>query len=218
VTIDRRTLAQQAYTEIRKLIIDGTLSPGAKVVVRPLSEHLRLSATPIKSALAALERDGFLVAVAHRGYFVPEVSVQDMREIYELREVLDGIAARKLASADNRRELVKTVLRPLYDEQRKLVRLGDAVGYSDVDMAFHRAIWHAAGNTRLAQVTDNLLGQLRFGSGSSSRLPGRTTQALREHVAIMDAMAKGDAERAERVSREHVRRSADAFEQFVCGD
>jgi DNA-binding GntR family transcriptional regulator len=218
VTIDRRTLAQQAYTEIRKLIIDGSLAPGAKVVVRPLSERLQLSATPLKSALAALERDGFLVAVAHRGYFVPEVSVQDMREIYELREVLDGIAARKLASSEDRRGLVKNVLRPLYDEQRKLVRSGDGAGYSDVDMAFHRAIWHASGNTRLAQVTDNLLGQLRFGSGSSSRLPGRTTQALREHLTIMDALAKGDAERAEQASREHVRRSAAAFERFVCGE
>ena len=218
MTIDRRTLAQQAYAEIRKLIIDGTLAPGAKVVVRPLSEHLHLSATPIKSALAALERDGFLVAVAHRGYFVPEVSVQDMREIYELREVLDGIAARNVAASGERRELVKNVLRPLYEQQRNLVRAGDAIGYSDIDMAFHQAIWHASGNTRLAQVTDNLLGQLRFGSGSSSRLPGRTTQALREHVAIMDAMAKGDTERAEQASREHVRRSADAFEQFVLSD
>jgi DNA-binding GntR family transcriptional regulator len=217
VTIDRRTLAQQAYTEIRKLIIDGSLTPGVKVVVRPLSERLQLSATPIKSALAALERDGFLVAVAHRGYFVPEVSVQDMREIYELREVLDGIAARNAAVMVDSRGLVKNVLRPLYDEQRKLVRSGDATGYSDVDMAFHRAIWHASGNSRLAQVTDNLLGQLRFGSGSSSRLPGRTTQALREHVTIMDAVAKGDAEGAEHASREHVRRSAAAFERFVCG-
>jgi DNA-binding transcriptional MocR family regulator len=74
VTIERRTYGQQAYAEIRTLIIDGTLAPGAKVVVRPLAERLQLSPTPIKSALAALERDGFLVAVPHRGYFVPEVS------------------------------------------------------------------------------------------------------------------------------------------------
>jgi DNA-binding GntR family transcriptional regulator len=213
VSIDRRTYAQQAYVEIRALIIEGALAPGGKVVVRGLSERLRLSATPIKSALAALERDGFLVAIPHRGYFVPEVSVQDMREIYELREVLDGIAARNVAALDERRSLVKDVLRPLYEEQRQFVRSGDAVGYSDVDIAFHRAIWHASGNSRLAQVTDNLGGQLRFGSGSSSRLPGRTTEALREHAAIMDAVAKGDAARAEHESREHVRRAAAAFEQ-----
>jgi DNA-binding GntR family transcriptional regulator len=215
VSIDRRTYAQQAYADIRALVIEGTLAPGAKVVVRSLSEHLRLSATPIKSALAALERDGFLVAIPHRGYFVPEVSVQDMREIYELREVLDGIAARNAANLDTARSLVRNVLRPLYREQRERVKQGDGPGYSDADMAFHRAIWHASGNSRLAQVTDNLGGQLRFGSGSSSRLPGRIPEALREHAAIMDALVKGDAERAELISREHVRRSAAAFELSV---
>jgi DNA-binding GntR family transcriptional regulator len=218
VTIDRRTYAQQAYAEIRRLIIEGVLVPGSKVIVRLLSERLKLSATPIKSALAALERDGFLLAIPHRGYFVPQVSVQDMREIYELREVLDGIAARNAASQTGAQSLVKNVLGPLYDEQQRRVRVGDAMGYSDADMEFHRAIWHAAGNTRLAQVTDNLGGQLRFGSGSSSRLPGRIPKALREHAAIMDAVAKGDAARAEREARAHVRRSAAAFQLSVHSD
>lgn len=218
MTIDRRTYAQQAYAEIRRLIIDGALAPGSKVVVRLLSERLTLSATPIKSALAALERDGFLVAIPHRGYFVPKVSVQDMREIYELREVLDGIAARNAASQTDAQSLVSNVLSPLYDEQQRQVRVGDAIGYSDTDMEFHRAIWHAAGNTRLAQLTDNLGGQLRFGSGSSSRLPGRIPHALREHAAIMDAVAKGDAVRAERAAKAHVRRSAAAFELSLRSD
>ena len=217
VTIERRTYGQQAYAEIRTLIIDGTLAPGAKVVVRPLAERLQLSPTPIKSALAALERDGFLVAVPHRGYFVPEVSVQDMREIYELREVLDGIAARNAAALPDPAGFVTETLQPLLDEQRKRADAGDAVGYSDVDMAFHRAIWHASGNSRLATVTDNLGGQLRFGSGSSSRLPGRIPEALREHASIMAALANGDPARAERESKAHVRRSAAAFEKSIRG-
>lgn len=218
MTIDRRTFGQQAYAEIRALIIDGTLAPGAKVIVRPLAERLQLSPTPIKSALAALERDGFLTAVPHRGYFVPQVSVQDMREIYELREVLDGIAARNAATLDDPARFVADVLRPLLEEQRRRADVGDGAGYSDVDMAFHRAIWHASGNSRLATVTDNLGGQLRFGSGSSSRLPGRIPEALREHAAIMAALAKGDGSRAERESRAHVRRSAAAFEKSVRRD
>jgi DNA-binding GntR family transcriptional regulator len=211
VTIERRTYKEQAYREIRQMIVDGELAPGAKVVVRVLAERLELSPTPIKSALAGLERDGFLTSIAHRGYFVPEVAAQDMREIYELREVLDGVAARNAAALPDPRAFVEATLKPLYEEQCRLLREDAGRGYSDVDVEFHRAIWHVSGNSRLAQFMDNLGGQLRFGSGSSSRLPGRIKDALEEHAAIMDAVARGDAELAERLSRVHVQRAAEAF-------
>jgi DNA-binding GntR family transcriptional regulator len=216
VTIERQTYTQQAYAEVRHMIIAGELPPGAKVVVRPLCERLQLSPTPIKAALAGLERDGFLTAIAHRGYFVPEVALQDMREIYQLREVLDGVAARNAAAAANSAQFVRATLKPLYDEQRRRIRRGDRT-YSEVDIEFHRAIWHAADNARLVQVMDNLGGQLRFGSGSSSQLPGRVGAALEEHAAIMDAVANGERSRAERLARNHVRLAARAFERSHVG-
>ncbi len=215
MTIERRTYKEQAYREIRQMLVGGELVPGSKVVVRVLSERLNLSPTPIKSALAGLERDGFLTSIPHRGYFVPEVDVQDMREIYQLREVLDGVAARNAAALPSPGAFVHTTLQPLYEEQVRLFQEDGGHGYSDVDVAFHRAIWHAAGNSRLAQFMDNLGGQLRFGSGSSSRYPGRIEDALDEHAAIMEAVANGDRDRAERLSREHVRHAADAFEGGV---
>lgn len=211
MAIERQTYKGQAYQEIRQMLVDGELAPGSKVVVRVLSERLALSPTPIKSALAGLERDGFLVAVPHRGYFVPQVAIDDMREIYELREALDGVAARNAAGAPDAEEFVRRTLRPLYEEQRRLFEEHGGEGYSAVDIAFHRAIWHASGNTRLTRIMDNLGGQLRFGSGSSSQVLGRLCEALDEHAAIMDALAARDSARAERLAREHVRRAAEAF-------
>ncbi|WP_051839195.1 GntR family transcriptional regulator [Streptomyces sp. NRRL F-5126] len=211
MAIERQTYKEQAYREIRQMLVDGELPPGSKVVVRLLSERLALSPTPIKSALAGLERDRFLVAVPHRGYFVPEVAIEDMREIYELREALDGIAARNAAGSPDAEGFVHRVLRPLYEEQRRVLDEDGGQGYSAVDVAFHRAIWHASGNARLAQILDNLGGQLRFASGSSSKVPGRVPEALDEHEAIMAAVAAGDSALAERLSRRHVRRAAEAF-------
>ncbi|MDA5147044.1 GntR family transcriptional regulator [Streptomyces sp. AD681] len=211
MAIARQTYKGQAYQEIRQMLIDGELAPGAKVVVRVLSEQLSLSPTPIKSALAGLERDGFLVSIPHRGYFVPEVAVEDMREIYELREALDGIAARNAASMPDAEAFVRDTLRPLYEKQRLLQEECGGVGYSAADVAFHRAIWHMSGNARLSQFLDNLGGQLRFASGSSSSVPGRIPEALDEHAAIMAAIAAGDAALAEELSRAHVRRAAEAF-------
>ncbi|MFI6344379.1 GntR family transcriptional regulator [Streptomyces sp. NPDC050560] len=218
MAIERQTYKGRAYQEIRQMLVHGELAPGAKVVVRVMAERLSLSPTPIKSALAGLERDGFLVAVPHRGYFVPEVAVGDMREIYELREALDGVAARDAAVAPGAAEFVRAELLPLYEEQRRLLDEQGGQGYSDVDVAFHRAIWHASGNSRLAGIMDNLGGQLRFGSGSSSRAPGRVPEALDEHAAIMEAVAAGDAERAEALARAHVRRAAEAFGGVVTPD
>jgi DNA-binding GntR family transcriptional regulator len=217
MTIERQTYKGQAYQEIRRMLVNGDLPPGTKVVVRLLSERLELSPTPIKSALAGLERDGFLVAVPHRGYFVPEVAVEDMREIYELREVLDGMAARNAARVPDAEGFVRCTLQPLYDEQRRLLETEGGRGYSAADIDFHRAIWHASGNARLTQFLDNLGGQLRFGSGSSSKQPGRIAQALGEHAAIMAALAAGDGALAERLSRAHVRRAAEAFGGVVPG-
>lgn len=212
MSIEKRTYAQQAYSDVRRLIIEGTLPMGSKLKVRELEERLRLSATPIKSALAALERDGFLINESHRGYYVPTVTIDDMRDIYDLREVLDGKAALRLAGRPDRSQAVAE-LRSLLEQQRQRAVSGDTAAYSDVDVEFHRHLWHAAGNNRLARVADNLIGQLRFGTASSSRVPGRMPCAVEEHEAILDAVTEGDGPLAERLAREHVRRSADAFLQ-----
>lgn len=211
--IVRRTLAQQAYAAIRAEILEGLLAPGEKLVVRPLTERLGLSPTPIKTALTALEREGFLVARPNRGYFVAEVSGEDMREIYELREVIDGIAARKAAQSPTRMDLADQ-LRDLLAEQRRLIHRGDLAGYSDLDVAFHHLVWEAAANARLLQVADNLLAQVRFGSGSSSRLPDRLPAALDEHTAILAAIAAGNPLEAEAQCRRHVRLAGEAFDRY----
>jgi DNA-binding GntR family transcriptional regulator len=206
-------MAQTAYDAIRAMIVNGELTGGTKMVVRVLSERLRLSATPIKSALVALERDGFLVAIPHRGFYVPQIGLRDMLEIYELREALDGIAGRKVAQSTGAAEFVRSVLQPLLEKQHERADAGDLDGLRDLDTEFHRAIWHACGNARLAQVTDNLGGQSRL--AWQLRPAGGIQRALREHQAIMDAIAAGNAERAERASRAHVRHSVVAFEKAV---
>ncbi len=212
VSITRHTYAQDAYIAIRTVILEGGLPPGSKVVVRVLAERLGLSPTPIKAALNALEREGFLTAIPHRGFYVAEVSPDDMEEIYELREVLDGMAARKAAGRPNRALAAR--LTKLLKQQQQCVDQGDLVRYSDLDVEFHYAIWEAAGNARLQQVADNLLGQVRFGSGSSSRLPGRLPDALHEHGAIIAAIEAGDPVAAEREGRHHVRLAGEAFQRY----
>lgn len=214
MAIRRATYVKDAYAVIRSALIEGRLSPGHKVAVRPLTEELGLSPTPIKGALAALETEGFLVAIPHRGYFVPDVSIADMNEIYELREVLDGIAARRSAAGHDHTQLAAK-LSELLDGQHDRVASGDIAGYSELDMTFHKAILTASGNVRLARAADNLLGELRLGRLASTQVPGQVTDSLAGHGDIIAAIAAGDGNAAEQAARNHVRSAGAALDAHL---
>jgi len=216
-SLPRQTLVEAAYRAVRTAIVDGRFPPGQKLVVRALAEELRLSQTPLKAALAALEREGFVIAIPDRGYFVPRIDGEDLRQIYELREVVDGIAARNAAHSDGRLELVG-ILRDLLAQQHRCVELGDLRRYSDLDVLFHSAIWQACGNPRLIQIAENLLGQLRIGSGTTAQNPGRIRGALREHASILDALARSDPAAAEKHTRTHVRRARNVLDKVQAPD
>ena len=95
--INRNVLSKQAYSILRSIILNDQLPAGSQLVVRTLSEKLELSPTPIKSALTALEKEGLVESIPYRGFFVPQLNKEDIFEIYSLREVLEGLAAKLVA-------------------------------------------------------------------------------------------------------------------------
>lgn len=206
-----------AYSEIRRLILSGEIAPGSRVTVRPISDRLGLSPTPIRTALESLQRQGILEIHEHRGYFVPTLGRDDMMEIYELREAVDGIAARHAARRDDRDALVRD-LTALLDRQRRLVDAGDIDQYRTLDVEFHRAIWEHSQNNRLASICDDLTGQLHLGNSISARVPGRPEASLDEHREILDAIAAADARAAERASKRHVRKARAALAKVLDDD
>lgn len=214
MTIPRLSFVRAAYDSVRAAVLDGSLAPGTRVTVRPLAEQLGLSSTPIKAALAALEREGFLVSVPHRGYFVPEFGTEDLLDLYELREAVDGMAARRSAVAPDRLELVGR-LQGLLAEQRARVESGDLAGYGELDLLFHRLIREYSGNRRLLPIAENLVAQVGLGRTLSAQAPGRLPEALAEHGAILAAIRDGDSRAAERHVRDHVRRSGDALRRVL---
>lgn len=206
-----------AYSSIRHLIFSGELPEGSRVTVRPLADRLQLSPTPIRSALAALERQGLLEVREHRGYFVPVLSREDMLEIYEIREEIESIASRRAATLPSR-EAIVAELQDLLERQRSCIRSNDIESYGDLDVAFHKTIWRASGNRRLLSVSDTLLGQVRIGNNISARAPGRADASLTEHAEIIDALRRGDAKAAEHATRNHVRRASLALAELLESD
>jgi DNA-binding GntR family transcriptional regulator len=207
--IGRTTLAHEAYRALRSAILDRRLPAGRKLVVRVLAEDLDLSPTPIKEALAALEREGLVVAIPHRGYHVPQITPHDVEELYALREVLEGLAAARAAMHVNDR--LAAQLDRLLERQRICVRDGDVHRYGDLDLAFHRVLREASGNARLARVAESFNGQIRLLISTSAQLPGRLSSSLQEHVAIVRSVKLGDQDAAEAAMRHHVRQAGIAL-------
>lgn len=203
----RSSLVDEAYAAIRASIMEGRIPPGARVTIRPIADQLSLSSTPIKAALVRLEREGVLVSRLHRGFFVPELSIEDMREIYELREALDCMAGRRAALSGTHFDIA-AALAASCEEQRERLLQGDLDGYREKDIDFHRGLWVLCGNQRLRRTAEGLMDQMRLGNSVSARLPGRVETSLAEHFAIVEAIAKGDADAAERATRQHVRGAA----------
>lgn len=183
-------LVSVAHSEIRRMIVSGDLAPGDRVTVRPLVSLLGLSPTPIRTALAALERQGLLESRDHRGFFVPQFSLGDLLEIYELREALEVIACRRTVQSPLCMQIVAD-MESLLEQQRELVEAGDVAGYADLDVKFHQLLWVGSGNKRLAGVSENLFGQMRIGNKISTQMPGRPEASLNEHEAIVTALRSG---------------------------
>ncbi len=211
--IGRTTLSREAHRALRTAILDRRFLPGAKLVVRVLAEDLGLSPTPIKEALAALEREGLVVAVPHRGYHVPRITLQDVEELYALREVVEGLAAG--LAAHRATERVEAQLNRLLARQRACARTGDVERYGDLDLAFHRCLREAAGSGRLAQVAESFDGQIRMLISTSAKLPGRLPASLKEHIAVARAVTSKNPAAAEAAMRHHVRQAGIALKAHL---
>jgi len=201
--VHRPSLVDEAYTAIRAMIIDGDIPPGSRMTVRPIADQLSLSATPVKAALVTLQREGVLVSKLHRGFFVPQLSTGDMLEIYEMREALDRLASRRAATSPSH-AAIGSQLRRDCDEQSAFLDADDVDGYRRSDLEFHRNLWILCGNNRLRRTAEELMGQMKLGNSLSARLPGRVALSLREHLAIVDAVERGDSAGAESAARHHI--------------
>lgn len=192
----------QAYTRIQEMIDDGTLVPEQPLSERGLAETLGLGRTPVREALRALAHERLLEVIPTRGTFVRTPSLDEMRETYEIRLALEGMAAylaaergpstRLLACGERLRDLLAT------GEQD--VKLIQSVGQD-----LHDEIFHCAGNRGLAEMHQTC----RLRIGLALRLTRqydhqRVHQTIHEHLAVLEAIEAGEPEQAEQRMRRHL--------------
>lgn len=152
--IEKEVLRDKIGDVLRGWILDGELKPGERIVELTLSRKLHVSRAPLREALWQLSRQGLVEIRAHHGTYVTQLSVQDIREIFEIRELLETHAAKKIrAGADPKaRAALQRALADLEDACRKRdIRL-----FSAADLRFHRTLWELAGNRHLHDVLNDV--------------------------------------------------------------
>lgn len=197
-------LTDVAYAQLREAILRGHLTAGTPIFELHLTERLGMSRTPIREALKILARDGFVEALPGRGYMVPRPSLQSIRELFELRETLEGMAARYAALRATKDEIA--VLEKLC--QRYEGESGNWDKWTATGSEFHAAVIAAARNQRLSALLASLNDQIVMSRRTA--LQGnveRQRGAIKEHRALLVAITARDPERAESLARNHVRLS-----------
>jgi DNA-binding GntR family transcriptional regulator len=206
-------LADAVYVDLRRALVAGEFDPGEPLTEADLCQRFKVSRTPIREALAKLERDHLVRVIPKKGAFVRTLSHAEIRELYQLREALEALAIRLAAPRLERAELddFERRFRELRGRRTRMT-------YADVRALgeeFHRYLVKGAGNTRLLQTLEDIREQLHSVWTLSIVAPRRVQGLVREHLAIIDALRRGAGARAERLMVEHVRRVRDAIFRLV---
>jgi DNA-binding GntR family transcriptional regulator len=196
-------LERRVYERLRDDIVSGLLRPGDQLVEARLASELGVSKTPVREALIRLQRDGLVSIEPYRGARVLEPSAGDIREIRDLRELLECHIARQLALTrppDTLAALDATVTRG-----RKALEAGDQAAVAEALTDFSDVFAGAADNSRLAEVLRGLRSVMLLIGSASMHAEGRNRRSLDEHARIVKAIRSGDADAAAAATSKHIR-------------
>ena len=203
-----RTAQQLAYEAVRRAILRGQLAPGTRLTQSDIAAKLSVSTTPVREALRRLASEDLVRIDAHRGAIVRGVDKDELREIYEIRLLLEPLAIRKATVRITEEEL---------DEAERLWMVmndpGDLGDWAEANRAFHAVFAEAAASPTLIRIT----GALRDSAANYVHWlcvadPGLPVRANQEHRQLLDACRARDADRAAKVEEEHL---ASTFEAML---
>jgi DNA-binding GntR family transcriptional regulator len=185
---------------LRAAIRDGSLPPGQRLTEQELARRFGVSRTPIRQALARLEAEGLLTHAPHRGLTVTRPDHAQVVELYVMREILEGAAARLAAKHASETELA--AMAELLEEEPAL--FGDAAALAALNQRLHGLLYLAAHNRYLLKSLEQLSAHLAL-LPSLLTLEGRAEAAHQEHRALLRALTARDGEAAEAAARAHAR-------------
>jgi DNA-binding GntR family transcriptional regulator len=210
---------EEAYQKILEAIQSGALKPGARLREVELAQWLGSSRTPVREALNRLQTEGLAVQEPRRGMIITELDHSMVSELYFMRELLEGAAARLAARHASDVEIA--MLRDIADRDKAY---GDnPIRLVKNNRLFHETLYRASHNRYLLKTLSMLRESMALLGKTTLSLPGRSSTAFEEHNALVSAIERHDAVAAEEASRAHIRAAHRArmklmFEQIGADD
>ncbi len=200
---ERLLLSDRAYAALREAIITGALPPGSKISEPMVARRFGISRGPLREAIRRLEERQLVTRVPQRGVRVVELSAETLIDIFLVREVLEGLAARLAAERISQTDIDD--LHRLLDAHETALDASDIYYQRDRDWDFHYRIAVCSGSRKLAELLGSDFYQLvRLYRYQHALAPGRARRAWLEHRSILAAIADRDGELAEFLMRRHV--------------
>lgn len=198
-----------AVRRLRAMIAAGQLVGGQALLEVELAQRLAVSRPTVREALRELEAEGLACRSRARGLAVRRLTRRDVEDLYEIREALEALAARRAAE---RLASAGAETRAAYEAQRRFwadaAASGELIAFSEANRRLHAQIIATAGNAHLPHLLDRTLIDLFAAQLRGWIAPPKVRQSAREHVEILDTLLAGDGRAAERAMRRHVQASA----------
>ncbi len=215
--VEHANLDRKAHQALKNLIVTRQFVPGDKIPQEKLAADLGISRTPLVNALKLLEKENLVEARPRRGYYVRSFGTREMIAVFELREVLEGLAARKAA------EVITTVqtkrFRRFFRDFTGKKKITDFAAYAQEDEAFHSCLIDIAGHNFLREILDaHDVVHVSYQTTEAAGLMRPPTDTIGEHLAIIEAVCSRDAAAAERSMRYHLANTITALHRTLAAE
>lgn len=203
------TRCEAAYQQLRQMLLDRQYLPKERLVEADLMGVLKVSRSTVRGVLIRLEQEGLVELEPNRGARVSTLTFEEAVQLFEVREVLEGLIAR-IAAQFISEEMIAHLWQ-VCDDMERVLDTGDVYQYVQLNSEFHQEITNAAGEHRSAKLLKSLSPQVVRQQFQTVLLPGRRDKSLGEHQEILRALAARDGNAAEVAACAHARAIRDAF-------
>lgn len=199
--------------ELRERIANQHLPPGSRIEETKLATEFGMSRTVIREALGLLEQRGLIVRIPNRGAIVKRLEPKEIYEIFDVREVLEGLCARQ-ATVNAPTGAWQPFHDGLGEEMRRTIEQGDIHVYDDALDRLRDEMLRIADNSHVTQMLSVVLDKARVIRRRVTLLPGRAELGRQMHRSMLEAMMAGDAALAEKIKRDIIRSACDALRRY----